>query len=271
MPELPEVEVIRQGLLPHICGQHLEGVRTSGKALRYPYPALSTLIGKQLVDLQRRAKYLLFRFDNGQVLLWHLGMSGQFHAGCITHPPRRHEHVRLDWSNDCSLRYCDARRFGYLGLSHTSALMQHAWLRHLGPEPLGAAFDADYLFACCRSRRAPIKHVLMDASVVVGVGNIYAAESLFRSGIHPARASNRIAFPRIAALCANIRSVLQEAIAAGGSTIRDFMHIDGRSGYFAHDFRVYGRQEQPCVRCGRTIRRIVQQGRSTCYCPGCQH
>ncbi len=271
MPELPEVEVIRRGLLPHIRGQRLSVVYTGEKSLRYPYPALTTLIGRQLVDLQRRSKYLLFRFDDGQVLLWHLGMSGHFHIGGMTHPPRSHEHVRLDWSNGCSLRYCDARRFGYLGLSDRQGLEQHAWLRRLGPEPLQASFDADYLFACCHSRRAPIKHVVMDASVVVGVGNIYAAESLFRSGIHPARASNRIAYPRIAALCANIKTVLQEAIAAGGSSIRDFIHIDGSSGYFAHDFHVYGRQGQACFRCGRTIRRIVQQGRSSCYCPGCQH
>jgi len=270
MPELPEVEVTRRGLAPRLSGRTLKQWSGLGLPLRYPLPALEPVVGATLRALRRRAKYLLFEFDNDWVLSWHLGMSGHFHVGTCQHPPRRHEHVRLDWADGTSLRYCDARRFGYVGLFAPGAWQRHPWFARLGPEPLDDLFSLHYWQAQCARRQTPIKQLIMDARVVVGLGNIYACEALFRAGIHPARAANRIAAKRLARLYAAMRQVLHEAIAAGGSTIRDFLHIDGGSGYFAHHFSVYGRAGQPCRRCAGTVRRIVQQGRSTFYCPRCQ-
>lgn len=270
MPELPEVEVTRRGLAPRLQGRRLEDWRFSTLHLRHPYPELDAIRGVALQRLERRAKYLLFMFDNGWVLSWHLGMSGHFHLGKLNDPSLRHEHVRLNWSGGISVRYCDPRRFGYLALFPPGEWRRHPWFAQLGPEPLETRFSVAYLQDRCAARKSAIKQVLMDARVVVGVGNIYACESLFRAGIHPARAARRIAGRRIARLHGAIRDVLREAIAVGGSSIRDFLHIDGSSGYFAHRFAVYGRAGAPCHRCGHLVRRIVQQGRGTFYCPACQ-
>ena len=271
MPELPEVEVVRRGLSPLLEGRRVHAVHCRVPALRYALPNLDLLAGRTCRHIGRRAKYLLFHFDKDVLLVWHLGMSGQFHVLPTAAPPAAHEHVCIDFDDGKSLRYRDARRFGYAGLLSAESWQQHDWFSQLGPEPLSDAFDAEYLHRCCRGRRAPVKQVLMDAGTVVGIGNIYAAEALFRAGIHPARAACRISSNRLHSLAEHVKLVLREAIEAGGSTISTFVRVDGRPGYFAFSFDVYGRAGCACRRCGHVIRRIVQAGRGTFYCPGCQH
>lgn len=272
MPELPEVETIRTGLEPLLVGRKITGISCHRTNLRYPLPNLSTLVGNSVMTVRRRAKYLLFELASGeQTLVWHLGMTGQFHVLPGKTKAGAHEHVRFDLDDGQSLRYRDARRFGYAGLLQTAHLETHPWFKNLGPEPLSNAFNSDHLVSICASRKAPIKNIIMDASTVVGVGNIYASESLFRTGIHPARAAGRISSARLGLLVEAIKTVLTEAIEAGGSTISDFVHTDGKPGYFAHSFQVYGRAGKPCFRCHQPIKRITQAGRSTFYCSGCQH
>jgi len=271
MPELPEVEVVRTGLEPLLVGREILRVVCHREGLRYPLPEISALVGRRFLSVRRRAKYLLFKLDDGRLLVWHLGMTGQFHLLPVGTPEGAHEHVRIDLDDGTSLRYRDLRRFGYATLLPGDTLDTHVWFARLGPEPLVEAFDADYLQAVCRGRKGPIKALLMNANVVVGVGNIYASEALFRAGIHPARAAGRISRERLANLVLAIKQVLAEAIAAGGSSIRDFVQADGRPGYFAHAFRVYGREGEPCNVCGEPIRRLKQSGRSSFYCPNCQH
>lgn len=270
MPELPEVEVIRTGLEPLLVGRGIRQVICHRQSLRYPLPDLDSLVGRRFLSLKRRAKYLLFELDDGRLLVWHLGMTGQFHLLPVQAKAGQHEHVRFDLHDGTSLRYRDMRRFGYAGLFASDEIAAHAWFTGLGPEPLGDEFTIDYLHGLCRGRKGPIKSLLMNGSVVVGVGNIYASEALFRAGIHPARAAGRISRKRLAGLVAAVRQVLTEAIAAGGSSISDFVHADGRPGYFAHSFRVYGRAGEPCLNCGEPIQRIQQSGRSTYYCSRCQ-
>ncbi len=271
MPELPEVEVVRRGLEPLVIGRRIQSVHCAVPALRYPLPDLDVLAGLSCQRITRRAKYLLFEFNDGLLLAWHLGMTGQFHVLPRDEPKARHEHVRIDFDDGSSLRYRDARRFGYAGLMSAESWQQHAWFRNLGPEPLSNAFDGKYLYERCCNRQAPIKHVLMDAKAVVGIGNIYASEALFRAGIHPARHAGRISLRRLQLLVQHVKEILHEAIEAGGSTISDFVQVDGKPGYFAFGFQVYGRKGEACPRCGHVIQRIVQAGRSTFYCPGCQH
>jgi len=274
LPELPEVETIRSGLEPLLVGRTITEVRCHRGSLRYPLPDFLPLIGHAVTALRRRAKYLLFDFakpDPDRTLVWHLGMTGQFHSLPQDAARGLHEHVRIDLDDGQSLRYRDARRFGYVALINAAQLDGHEWFAHLGPEPLSDAFSADYLSSVCRGRKAPIKSVIMDASVVVGVGNIYASESLFRAGIHPGRAAGRVSARRLNELAGHIRAVLEEAIAVGGSSISDFVHADGQPGYFAHNFQVYGRNNEPCYRCRKMIRRSKHAGRSSFYCPGCQH
>jgi len=281
MPELPEVETVRRGLEPLLQGREIIAVTCHRHSLRYALPDLTSLVGKRLKHVQRRSKYLLFSFDPtqntaadmkpAQILIWHLGMTGQFHVLPQQAKAGAHEHVCFHFDDGQSLRYRDARRFGYAGLLDADAWQSHAWFARLGPEPLSTAFDINHLAEICMARKAPIKNIIMDAKNVVGVGNIYAAESLFRAGIHPARAAGRISRARLALLLEMIQQVLQEAIAAGGSSIRDFVNSDGKPGYFAHSFQVYGRQGKACLRCQKHIKRITQAGRSSFYCPGCQH
>lgn len=277
MPELPEVETIRRGLEPLLRGRTIESVVCHRNGLRYPFPDLASLIGKTVRQVHRRSKYLLFEFeamvavDSEPVLVWHLGMTGQFHVLPQAVQAGAHEHVCFHLSDGQSLRYRDARRFGYAGLLGANSWQEHAWFAKLGPEPLSDTFHVKHLAGTCAGRKAPIKTIIMDACNVVGVGNIYAAESLFRAGIHPTRPAGRISIARLAVLVRVIRQVLQEAIAAGGSTIRDFVDAEGKPGYFAHQFQVYGRQGEPCFQCQKSIKRITQAGRSSFYCPGCQH
>lgn len=269
MPELPEVETVRRGLSAQVTGRRIAEVRCFRPDLRYPLPDFRPLSGRKCRAVRRRAKYLQFVFEDS-LLVWHLGMSGRFHVLDASLPIQAHEHVRIVFDNGQSLRYMDARRFGYAGILPASGWQAHPWFARLGPEPLEAGFGGEYLFNRARGRKTAVKPFLMDAGVVVGVGNIYASEALFRAGIHPARAAGRISRRRLEALAACVREVLAEAIAAGGSTISDFVQVDGRPGYFAHAFQVYGREGAPCPRCAGAIRRITQSARSSFYCPKCQ-
>lgn len=270
MPELPEVETIVQGLKPQIIGNQLLCVSHSDKNLRYPLPDFSSLLQTSVLNVERRAKYLLFHFDHGLTLIWHLGMTGQFHVLNKSASVGKHEHVTLTFNDDCTLRYRDARRFGYVDICATVELAEHIWLKKLGLEPLLSTFDGEYLKNALKSRKTSIKQVIMDHHIVVGVGNIYASESLFRAKIHPAQHANSLKKAQCNALVLHIKNVLNEAIEAGGSTISDFVKADGKPGYFAHSFNVYGREAKPCLSCKKPIERIVQGGRASFFCPKCQ-
>lgn len=271
LPELPEVEVVRRGLSRLLLSRRLVRVRCANVNLRYPWPDFACLSGKKLQEIRRRAKYLIFDFGGETILAWHLGMSGQFHVLDASASQGRNEHACLIFEEGLSLRYRDARRFGFAFLVPRHGLEEHAHFAGLGPEPLGTEFHGDVLVQACRGKKRPIKPMLMDGRVVVGVGNIYASEALFRAGIHPGRPAGRISKQRLMHLADAIRAVLHEAIVAGGSSISDFVHADGRPGYFSRTLKVYGREGMPCLRCQRQIRKMIQAGRSTFYCPGCQH
>ena len=270
MPELPEVETVVVGLKPQITGAKLESVRTSGKNLRYPLPDFSTLLQQNILSVERRAKYLLFHFENGQTLIWHLGMTGQFHVLAQHQAKTKHEHVTLAFTNGNTLRYRDTRRFGYAGLCRTNDLDQHPWFTKLGAEPLLDNFSGDYLHNILKTRKTSIKQAIMNHHVVVGVGNIYASESLFRAGIHPSQMANSLKPKQYMLLVQHIKTVLAEAIEAGGSSISDFVKADGKPGYFAHNFQVYGRDKQPCLVCKTPIEKIVLGGRASFFCSQCQ-
>jgi formamidopyrimidine-DNA glycosylase len=275
VPELPEVEVTRRALAPHVEGRVIEGVEVRDRRLRWPVPAdLSRrLRGQRVERLDRRGKYLLWRLPRG-VLISHLGMSGAWRilprdAGIP--PPGRHDHVDLLFAEQCT-RLTDPRRFGAL-LWHSNAdgaVESHPLLAGLGVEPFDPRFDGAWLHAATRGRAAPIKQVLLAGDVVVGVGNIYASESLFRAGINPKLPARRIGPARCARLADAVRDVLAEAIAVGGSTLRDFVGADGAEGYFMLDACVYERASEPCRICGTPIARLVQGQRATYYCPRCQ-
>ncbi len=274
MPELPEVEVIRMGLAPLLQGREIEAIHCFREGLRYPFPDFSSLEGQHILSVSRRSKYLLFEISGvslNQYLIWHLGMTGQFHVLPKNMDAGAHEHVRIDLSDGNSLRYRDARRFGYAGVCSKAEWESHPWHQSLGVEPLHDDFNADVLWRHCIARKTPIKNVMMQARTVVGVGNIYASESLFLAGIHPARAAGKISRARLDVLVHAIKKTLKEAIQAGGSSISDFVQVDGKPGYFSHQFNVYGRKGQLCLRCNGEIRKIVQAGRSSFYCVGCQH
>lgn len=270
MPELPEVETVVNGLKPQIIGQNIIAIHHSDKSLRYPLPDFETLIGATVINIVRRAKYLLFHFEHGKTLIWHLGMTGQFHVLALDAPSTKHEHVLLTLNNGLSLRYRDTRRFGYAGVCDTAHLNTHMWIRELGIEPLCDDFDGAYLQAKLCNKTLSIKQAIMDNHNVVGVGNIYASESLFRAKIHPTNAANSLHPHAYNTLTLIIKEVLNEAIIAGGSTISDFVKADGKPGYFAHSFRVYGREGKPCLVCKHPIARIVQSGRASFFCPNCQ-
>lgn len=271
MPELPEVETVRRGLAAHLTGQVIGRVQCFRSTLRYPLPAaLGELQDVAIESVERRAKYLLIHLQSGAVLVWHLGMTGQFHVLPSDAPRLTHEHIRMDLQNGQSLCFRDARRFGYVDLMEGDSWRQHRWFSVLGPEPFDAQFDVAYLYAACRQRKIAIKPLLMNASLVVGVGNIYASESLYRAGIRPQTRADAISRPRVKKLLDAVQEVLSEAIEAGGSSISDFVQVDGKPGYFAHNFRVYGREGLPCGQCGELIRKITQSGRSSFYCGRCQ-
>ena len=270
MPELPEVETTRRGIAPHITGVEVVRVTVRNPRLRRPVPRdlARNLAGRRVASIDRRGKYLLLDMDAGTVIV-HLGMSGSLRIVSPALPPGKHDHVDIEFANGVSLRLCDPRRFG-LVLWTRAAPLAHPLLRGLGPEPLDDVFDGDYLFECARGRRVAIKQLLMNARIVVGVGNIYVNEALFLAGVHPQRAAGRIARERCGRIAEAVRTVLHAAIAQGGTTLRDFYYGDNRPGYFGQSLRVYGRADEPCPRCGTAIRQITQGQRSTYYCPRCQ-
>lgn len=269
MPELPEVETTRLGLMP-LVGQTVEKVILRNPAMRWPVPShiVQTLPSQQLQSLQRRAKYILARFDTGTLIL-HLGMSGRISLLQQDEPAQKHDHFEIHFKNGYILRLRDPRRFGAV-LWCEGEVGQHVLLQSLGPEPLEEAFSGELLYSKTRTRLAPVKNVIMDSTVVVGVGNIYASESLFRAGIHPEIAANRISKTRYQRLAEEIRATLQDALKAGGSSLRDFFGTDGNPGYFQQQYFVYGRTGQPCRKCGTAIKSIKLGQRSTFYCPACQ-
>ncbi|HEU0186622.1 MAG TPA: bifunctional DNA-formamidopyrimidine glycosylase/DNA-(apurinic or apyrimidinic site) lyase [Gallionellaceae bacterium] len=270
MPELPEVETTLRGLTPHLRGQRITQAVIRNGQLRWPIPSQlpSLLQGQTIHALRRRAKYLLLECDRGTLIL-HLGMSGSLRVLPVDTPPEKHDHFDLVLDNGMLMRLRDPRRFGAV-LWHEGDVMQHPLLVGLGPEPLDDAFDGEHLYRATRKRSAAIKLVLMDSHVVVGVGNIYANEALFRAGIRPQLAAGKLSLPRCAVLVQRIKETLTESIAQGGSTLRDFVQSDGKPGYFQQHYWVYGRTGERCRRCGTPIRQIKQGQRSTFFCPQCQ-
>ena len=270
MPELPEVETTRRGIEPHVKGNAVAEVIVRRHDLRQPVSKdLALVEGRKITSVGRRSKYLLLGVDDGSTLLIHLGMSGSLRVISPGDVWKTHDHVGITLSNGKQLRFHDPRRFG-LVLRLTGDPAEHALLSHLGPEPLEDGFTVEHLHAACAKRSAAIKLVIMDAKVVVGVGNIYASESLFRAGILPKTAANRVSKPRLAKLAAAIREVLTDAIREGGTTLRDFLNSDGEPGYFRQRLFVYERKGEPCRVCGTPIRHAVMGQRSTYWCPKCQ-
>lgn len=269
MPELPEVETTRRGVAPQLEGATVHDVIVREARLRWPIPPElpALLAGRTVRSVSRRAKYLLVDFEHGTLIV-HLGMSGSLRFVAPDTPPEKHDHVDIVLGQTV-LRYRDPRRFGAM-LWQQGPLEAHPLLARLGPEPLSDAFDGQRLFEASRRKGSAIKLLIMDNHVVVGVGNIYANESLFHAGIHPARAANSLRREECDRLAAEIKSVLARAIEAGGSTLRDFMDAKGKPGYFQQSYKVYGRRELPCHDCGTLICEIRQGQRSTCYCPHCQ-
>lgn len=273
MPELPEVETTRRGIAPHVEGRAITEVVVRQTRLRHPVPAdlSDRLVGARIGELSRRAKYLLVPIlgDAGGTLLWHLGMSGSLCVARLGQLPRKHDHVDLVLDDGAMLRYHDPRRFGFVDWLD-GGVEGDRRLARLGPEPLSDAFDGQRLFELSRGRRMAVKPFLMDNAVVVGVGNIYAAEALFMAGIDPRRAAGRIARERYERLAEAVREVLAAAIVQGGTTLRDFVTGTGEPGYFAQRLNVYGRDGQSCRRCGAELRLVTLGQRASVFCAECQ-
>ncbi|MBT8459850.1 MAG: bifunctional DNA-formamidopyrimidine glycosylase/DNA-(apurinic or apyrimidinic site) lyase [Boseongicola sp.] len=282
MPELPEVETVRAGLLPAMESRVILRAEVRRPDLRWPFPdrMKERLSGKRVIALRRRSKYILADLSSGETLIIHLGMSGRilvsdrqigdFH---YEHPaPEKHDHVVLDLEGGSRVVFNDPRRFGAMDLGQTLRINEHWLLKDIGPEPLGNRFNEDYLAEKLRGRNVPMKSALLDQKIVAGLGNIYVCEALNRAGISPKRKAGNLSAARIARLVPIIRDVLNEAIAAGGSSLRDYRKTDGELGYFQHTFRAYDREGEPCLTpdCSGVIARIVQSGRSTYFCGTCQ-
>jgi formamidopyrimidine-DNA glycosylase len=273
MPELPEVETVCRGLATHILGKTITQARVNNRGLRQPLSPdfAGSLKGLKIESVKRRAKYILMHCDRNTTLIIHLGMSGSIviHAT----PPRsykKHDHVVLCLSDGSELVYHDPRRFGLMLLCKTNALESHKLFSHLGPEPLSDEWTTERFYHLLQTKRAPIKSVIMDQQVVVGVGNIYACEALFQSGIHPSRPANCITKTEAKKLHKAIVAVLTAAIESGGSTLRDYVRSSGDAGYFQHHFRVYDRKGEPCESCGSPVESMRQAGRSSFFCSRCQ-
>lgn len=270
MPELPEVETTCRGIAPHITGKRVKQVVIRQPRLRWPIPAdlAQQLNGRKLLKVSRRGKYLLLSFHHGTLII-HLGMSGSLRILNPQSAVQKHDHFDLQVSGGKLLRLRDPRRFGAV-LWTDQPPSQHPLIAHLGPEPLQESFNTAYLHEQGQRRRLAIKQLIMDSKIVVGVGNIYASESLFKSAIHPTRPSNRISESRYSKLVEAIKQTLTSAIAQGGTTLRDFQQEDGNPGYFAQQLQVYGKTDQACPACGSPIRQKTIGQRSTFYCPKCQ-
>lgn len=271
VPELPEVETVRAGIAPHLLKQHFQSVTVRNPNLRWPVPTqLPTLLKGQTVhQVERRAKYLLIELDKGCLVI-HLGMSGQLRFVQADTQPGKHDHLDFVMSSGKLLRYTDPRRFGAVLWLKPGEQADHRLFSSLGPEPLSEEFNADYLYAKTRKRSLPIKSLIMDGKVVVGVGNIYANEALFLSGIRPNLAAGKLSKARTALLVDNIKQVLSRAIAQGGTTLKDFVNGEGKPGYFKQELLVYGRAGEPCVNCKKPLTETRLAQRSTVFCRQCQ-
>ncbi len=273
MPELPEVETIRRGLNLSIKDKEISHAETMRPNLRIPFPIdfCERLEGQKITKISRRSKYLLITLDSQDVWIIHLGMSGK--VTVLEQAPEqlaKHDHVMVEFTDGSVLLYNDARRFGLMDLCKKNELNDHTLFKQLGPEPLTDNFNIDYFRPTLLKKHTPIKNTIMDSHVVVGVGNIYACESLFRSKISPTRNASSLNKKETDLLIKNIKDILTEAIASGGSTLRDYVQSSGEMGYFQHRFSVYGREGEDCITCRCTIQRIKQQGRSTFFCTTCQ-
>ena len=273
MPELPEVETVCRAMASHLVGRRVTDAWTDGLRLRevLSRAAVHSLVGERFEDARRRAKFLLFPLSSGRTLLVHLGMTGNlvFRTGANAEPSA-HDHVLLSLDEGPPLVYADPRRFGLFQVLTATQLTRSKWLKSLGIEPLSIAFDADFLLTACQGRSRPIKNLLLDGHIVVGVGNIYASESLFAARIHPTTPAGRISRPRMARLVAEIKQVLQRSIDRGGTTINDYLG-SGDGGRFQQELAVYGRAGEGCILCDKPIVNKVLSGRSTFYCKTCQH
>lgn len=273
MPELPEVETVCRGLRGSILGRHIDEVVVRRAKIRIPVPEElpERMQGARINAVERRAKYILMHLDNGYTMLGHLGMSGRMMVfSRLPEAAEKHDHIHFLLNDGQAIVFNDPRRFGLVTGCDTEAVAAHPLLVGLGPEPLGAEFTGDYLYSQLRRRKSAVKPVLMDQKLVVGVGNIYASEALFRTGIHPEQPANEITCRQAAALVLAIRDVLEAAIASGGSTLRNYVDSAGASGYFQHRFQVYDREGKPCANCTTPITRMTQAGRSTFWCKNCQ-
>jgi formamidopyrimidine-DNA glycosylase len=282
MPELPEVETVMRGLQPSMEGAVIAQAHVNRPDLRWPFPdrMADRLTGARVTALRRRSKYILAELDRGETLLVHLGMSGRMTVSgdplgqfVHDHPQAaKHDHVVFDMENGARITFNDPRRFGAMDLIPTAGLAEHKLLKVLGPEPLGNEFHDDYLIAAFANKNTPVKSALLDQGIIAGLGNIYVCEALFRAAISPKQKAGHLAPRQVAALVPIIRRVLEDAIRAGGSSLKDFRQANGELGYFQHSFDVYGREAEPCRRegCTGTIARITQAGRSSFYCGKCQ-
>ncbi|MGI8841194.1 MAG: bifunctional DNA-formamidopyrimidine glycosylase/DNA-(apurinic or apyrimidinic site) lyase [Caulobacteraceae bacterium] len=278
MPELPEVETVRRGLEPALAGQRLRRVEARRPDLRFPFPEgfVQRLTGARVERLARRGKYILAPLDRGETLIVHLGMTGRFEIDGASLAPApgeaKHAHVVFETEAGGRITFFDARRFGLMDLIDTAALGAHPRFAAMGPEPLSAAFDAAYLKAAFAGRPGPVKTLLLDQNLVAGLGNIYVCEALHRAKVSPFGTAFTLSGRELGAIVAAVRQVLAEAIAVGGSTLRDYAGPDGALGYFQHRFEAYGRAGEACrsPSCGGVIARVVQSGRATFYCPRCQ-
>lgn len=277
MPELPEVETVRRGLAPVLENTRIAKAKAHAPKLRVDIPKdfNTRLSGNRVTRLTRRSKYILIECEDGLVAILHLGMSGRIsiYARGDKHPPRaKHDHITLLTENGDLVVFNDARRFGLLVFSTADTIDHHALIKDIGPEPLGNAFNGTHLAAGLKNRKSPIKTCLLDQRLVAGLGNIYVCEALWRAGIAPTRLGSTLTSAEVEALVPIIRTILDEAIEAGGSTLKDYAQVSGELGYFQHSFRAYGREGEPCAAkgCQATIERIVQSNRSTFYCPDCQ-
>ena len=270
MPELPEVETSRRGIEPHILGQKVRDVIIRQKKLRWAIPSQlkKYIVNQTVLQVERRAKYILINFETGCVIL-HLGMSGSLRITDQKVIPDKHDHLDICFANNKILRLRDPRKFGAVLWTRSDPL-KHKLLKSLGPEPLEDEFNGDYLYARAQKRKVDIKSLIMNSHIVVGVGNIYASESLFRAGINPKRSAHRISRQRYEQLVTAIKQILQRAVEQGGTTLRDFTRENGKPGYFQQTLAVYGRSDEPCIQCGNKIRQFKQSQRTTYYCSHCQ-
>tara|TARA_B110000093_G_scaffold179971_1_gene221073 strand:- start:467 stop:1318 length:852 start_codon:yes stop_codon:yes gene_type:complete len=282
MPELPEVETVRRGLEPAMQDQLIKRADVNRPDLRWPFPPnmAARLTGARVQGLRRRSKYILVDLDSDETLIIHLGMSGRMLVSGVQigqfyqkHPaPEKHDHVVLHMGNDARVTFNDARRFGAMDLVPTTQVEAHKLLVGLGPEPLGNSFDETYLATAFLGKNSPIKSVLLDQKLIAGLGNIYVCEVLFRAKISPMRKAGNLSKARVGKIAPIIREVLEEAIMAGGSSLKDYRQTGGELGYFQHSFKVYGQEGQPCclASCTGVVARVTQAGRSSFYCPTCQ-